>query len=107
MATQEHVSDIVPAVPEPSPRLAARVRAVNRANDRANELHPELISIIRPFLGSKVTKADGSLTAKVQKALPDFPYDLALHVYRQSSDAAKKSADAILDAIHPFGTTDR
>ena len=66
--------------------LKARVKAVNAANDYANKLYPQLVAIFEPLVGEQVLKADGTLLAKYQKLLPDFPSSNGLHVYKHSSD---------------------
>jgi hypothetical protein len=42
-----------------SERLNAKVRAYNRVNKRALELHAELLAIFRPFVGKKVLTNSG------------------------------------------------
>lgn len=68
-----------------SNRLAAKVQAVNKANQYATTLYPTLVDIFRPLVGTKIIKADGSLLKKVQALVPDFHYSTDLHVYRLSS----------------------
>ena len=53
--------------------LAAKVRAVNAANNKANELYPLLKESLFPFLGKQVLKKDGTILEKVKKALPILP----------------------------------
>jgi hypothetical protein len=68
-------------------RLAARVRAVNKANAYARDtLYPALVEIFRPLCGTAILKADGSLRASVARSLPDFPNRSEIMVYRDSSD---------------------
>jgi len=73
-------------------KLEARVIARNRAGQVANELYEKVAKILRPFMGEKVLRADGSFLAKIQKLLPkwDFPDDVypkpTVMVYRNSSD---------------------
>ena len=50
--------------------LAARCAAFNMANAEANRLSAATIAALAPFVGKKVLKADGSLTAAV-KAIDD------------------------------------
>ena len=67
-------------------RLALKVQAVNAANAYANGLAPCLAEIFAPLVGQKVTKADGTLLAKVAKLLPKLPNTVALSVHRYESD---------------------
>ena len=70
-------------------RLAAKVRAVNRAHQIAREIYPRLLEAMRPFIGSKVYTVNGALLAKVEKALPDLPHENGpgggVMVYRYTS----------------------
>lgn len=54
--------------------LEAKVRATNLANLFANELYDVMAAVFGPFVGQKITKADGSLLAKVQACVPDIPH---------------------------------
>ena len=65
--------------------LAAKVAAVNAANDYANKLFPLLSAALAPFMGEQVEKAAGGLLEKVKRALPVFPNTPALSVYRGGS----------------------
>ncbi len=65
-------------------RLTARVNAVNRANDYANKLWPQLAEVFRPLVGKKIYKADGTLLEKYVKLLPEFEQGNSLHVYRNA-----------------------
>jgi hypothetical protein len=67
-------------------RLAAKVKATNNAHRYAMELHNKLAPIFADLVGHKLTKQDGSLMAKFEKLLPEFPCTSALHVYRGRSD---------------------
>ncbi len=67
-------------------KVSAKVNAVNKANAYANDIHGQLVEAFQPFVGTKVLKADGTLTAKVEKMLPAFPHTSALSVYRNRSD---------------------
>jgi hypothetical protein len=49
-----------------SERLNAKVRAHNKVNARANELHPELLEVFRPFVGKKVLVNGNGLVAKLR-----------------------------------------
>jgi hypothetical protein len=62
-------------------RLAAKVKAQNRANQFANELYPKLVKVFEPFIGQKVLKADGTVLAKIQSQFPELPSTPGLHVY--------------------------
>jgi hypothetical protein len=63
-------------------KLSARVEATNAANRYAMELRPKLAAALRPFVGCKVFKVDGSLTKAVESALPKLPNEPRLHVRR-------------------------
>lgn len=70
--------------------LAARVIAVNIANNYANSLFDKLSPIFKPFVGQKIIKIDGSLLEKVQKLIPQdlgqkFLSGSSIQVYRDSS----------------------
>ena len=67
-------------------RLAARVRAVNRANEFGRGLFVALTNIFEPLVGQKILKADGTLLEKFKKLLPPLPCTDGLHVYRHSSN---------------------
>jgi len=62
----------------------AKVEAVNAANEHANKLYAELVKIFEPLVGQKILKADGTLLAKVQALLPEFPCTPSLMVYNVS-----------------------
>jgi len=53
--------------------LAAKVAATNAANAEVNRLAPLYRAIFAEYIGQKVTKADGSLLAKIQARLPSSP----------------------------------
>ena len=53
-----------------SSALAAKVAAVNAANAEVNRLAPLYRALFAEYIGQKVTKADGSLLAKIQARLP-------------------------------------
>lgn len=65
--------------------LAAKVAAVNAANEAANELRPVLLATFAPFMGQKILKTDGTLLEKVRKIVPELPGTVALSVYRHST----------------------
>lgn len=65
--------------------LTARVKAVNTANKKANELFVTLSNIFKPLVGQPVLKADGELLAKVEKLLPKPSDDRNLTIYRTKS----------------------
>jgi len=71
-----------------NPKLEARVRGVNRANEVANALYHDLRRVLEPFMGQKVVKAEGGLMKKVQDAIAtlQLPSTPQLHVYRYQSD---------------------
>jgi len=69
--------------------LPAKVEAVNEANRSAMELQRQLLAFFSPLVGQKVQKHDGSLLAKVDKALKEYlskqPSLPVFHVYRSNS----------------------
>ncbi len=52
--------------------LAAKVAAVNRANQVLKDLYPVFVAAFAPFIGSKVVKTNGNLMAKVSEAMPEI-----------------------------------
>ena len=65
---------------------AAKVAAVNRAHEYANELYKKLVAVFEPLVNHKVVKADGSLMEKVKKQLPELPYErVGVQVVHQPS----------------------
>ena len=64
--------------------LAAKVAAVNMANEYANELRPILLAAFAPYVGQKITKNDGTLLEKVKKTLPEMPSHAGLSVFRRN-----------------------
>lgn len=50
--------------------LAAKVAARNEVNTLANSSFVDAIEALRPFVGQKVCKVDGTLLEKVKRALP-------------------------------------
>lgn len=66
-------------------QLHAKVKAVNKANKRANELFAELTAIFAPLVGQQLKKASGDLLAKVEKLLPKMENTVGLMIYRLDS----------------------
>ncbi len=67
--------------------LEIKVDLVNRVHTLCNGYKPVLIDAMRPFVGQKIVKADGSLTAKARAAL-DAVFTAAptdCHVYYDAS----------------------
>lgn len=50
--------------------LAAKIAARNLANQTAMDLFPQMAEALKPFVGQKVCKVDGTLLKKVNEALP-------------------------------------
>jgi hypothetical protein len=50
--------------------LAAKVSARNKVNKLANDSYPKIIEALKPFLGQKILKVNGTLMEKVAKVLP-------------------------------------
>jgi hypothetical protein len=68
--------------------LAARIQAVNAANDYANNLFEPLSAIFKPLIGQKIFKVDGEWMEKFKSKLPIFAKawnGVETHVYRASS----------------------
>lgn len=68
--------------------LAARIKAVNAANDYANNLFDILADWVKPMIGQKVFKVDGEWMEKFKNKLPTFAKqwnNVDVHVYRASS----------------------
>jgi len=60
-------------------RLAAKVKAVNRANEEAIKWHKLLVAIFAPLVGNQLFKATGGLLEKYRKLLPVFPNTPSLY----------------------------
>ena len=65
-------------------KLEAHVKAVNRVHKYTKELFATLRPIFEQLVGQKITKADGSLLAKVEKLLPKLGTDDVM-VWRSTS----------------------
>lgn len=68
--------------------LAARIKAVNTANDYANTIFYSLDEWAKPLIGQKVFKVNGELIKKYADNLPMFTNQwnsVGIHVYRASS----------------------
>lgn len=52
-------------------QLKARISAMNRAGEVANELYPKLMEIFKSFSGEKVCKSNGELLKKINDQLPE------------------------------------
>jgi hypothetical protein len=55
-------------------KLSSRVKAVNAANANAIALYKAFSVVAEKFIGQKIFKADGDLTAKFKAALPNLPF---------------------------------
>lgn len=66
--------------------LDAMVTAQNNVNKAALERWPQMLDALRPFVGSKVINADGTISKKVRAALPELPHDVALSGHYSSTD---------------------
>lgn len=53
-------------------KLAAKISARNYVNSLANDLLPEILEAVKPFLGKKVALQTGGLSAKMNEALKPF-----------------------------------
>ena len=58
--------------------LAAKIDAVNTVHRAGIERAPAMLEALRPFVGCKVLKVDGSLMKAVRAALPEIPSTPAL-----------------------------
>lgn len=67
-------------------KLIAKVKAVNKANDYANQLYVQLVAIFQPLVGQQILKVHGDLLLKIEKMLPVFKNSNGLRVYRSRSD---------------------
>jgi hypothetical protein len=67
-------------------RLAARVRAINKANAYAIELYGQLAAVFAPLVGKEIQKNGGDLLAKVAKLMPVLPnrHDLMVYYHRSN-----------------------
>jgi hypothetical protein len=65
--------------------LEAKVKAVNAANEYVPQLYDLLVEIFKPFVGQRISKADGCLFKKINDLLPSPPNKRGLRVYRMSS----------------------
>lgn len=89
-----------------SKELAARVKAVNRANAKAIQLYKQLAEFFAEYVGQKVVKADGDLLAKIK--LPKFENGNGLMIYRYPSHWCLKwvvKTCEIVDGIAYFHET--
>ena len=68
--------------------LGVRVRGVNRANSLASQWQERLIDVFRPFVGTKIFKADGELLAKIKKLVGELgmPNDVHTQFYHSKSN---------------------
>lgn len=66
--------------------LASKVKAVNKANAYANQVHDILTEVFRPFVGQKIIKVDGDLMARVKDYVPPLQYDAGLRCWKKHSD---------------------
>ena len=85
--------------------LAAKVKATNKANAYAMEIHPQLCAVFAPFVGQKIEKVDGSLLAKIAKLMPKFIDGVPLHVYRYNSNYSLMYVVKTCEMIPPHGCT--
>jgi hypothetical protein len=67
-------------------KLAARVRAVNRANAECMKLYDLLSPFFGPLVNSKILKADSQFLAKYEKIMPSFPNAPGITIYRRMSN---------------------
>lgn len=69
-----------------SAKLAARVKAYNRAAEVAADLFPKMRAALEPWVGRQVIKADGELLKKFGESLPELPSGVGIRAYRTSSN---------------------
>ncbi len=76
-------------------RLAAKVKAVNRANDAANKLYDHLVAFFTKYIGQEIEKNDGTFRANVLKELGKIDgttlggKEFEPHIYKSSGSDLK------------------
>lgn len=70
--------------------LASKVAATNKANAYANQLRPQILEALAPFVGKDATKVNHTLFAKVAQSLPTFVNQNDLMVYNSSTKYSLK-----------------
>ena len=60
--------------------MPAKVEAVNRCHEAANDLYDQLAPIFRPLIGQQMFKNGGHLLARIEKLLPKLPYGKGVNV---------------------------
>lgn len=64
--------------------LVAKVKARNILNSELKQRVPAMIEALKPFIGQKVQKVDGTLLQKVRDALPNIPNAVAFGGWYES-----------------------
>lgn len=67
-------------------KLAAKVRAVNKANAECMKLYDLMEPFFAPLINSKILKADSQFLAKYAKIMPPLPNPPGIHIYRHMSN---------------------
>lgn len=65
-------------------KMAAKIRAVNTANEQGKLLYKQIVEKITPFIGTKILKADDKLIKKIAQEIKT-PYNNDLLIYQNSS----------------------
>lgn len=78
-------------------KLAARVKALNKANEIANEIFPKLQSIFKPYIGQKIIKGDGTLLAKIVEKVVILPNTGTLRITRPRNDYTLRWAVSVCE----------
>lgn len=62
-------------------KLAAKIIARNYVNCLANDLLPEILEAVRPFVGQKVIRKTGGMSGKLDAALGTFRYSAITNIW--------------------------
>ncbi len=107
-----------------SSNLAAKVAARNKVNAEIRQSVPILLAAMRPFVGQKIEKVDGSFTRKFKDAMPQVGYVWYLSIYnvirtfradaegprhtnyQESQVYLGKTSDGILEELYDFNDAD-
>lgn len=65
-------------------KLAAKIRAVNTANEQGKLLYEQIVEKITPFIGTKVFRADNTLIKKIAQEI-ETPQEKDILIYQNSS----------------------
>lgn len=65
-------------------KLAAKIRAVNTANEQGKLLYGQIVEKITPFIGTKILKTGDKLIKKIAQEI-EAPYNNDLLIYQNPS----------------------